>query len=549
MTDSIKLSPIEDMKTASRFLRGTLAEELETAEPGFSPDSQQLIKLHGMYQQKDRDRAKSGGAEPTLLLRGRIPGGRLNAEQYLAWDRLAETFGDATLRITTRQSLELHGLAKGNLKAVTSAIHRVQLTSQGACGDVVRNVTQAVNPLGRPELAQLDPLADLLSRHFMARSNAYLEIWLDGEAVEIAKESEPILGATYLPRKFKISLTLAGENSIDLLSNDLGFAATLDEAGAIAGYFVFAGGGQGQSITDPTTFARLADHLGWVPKEALVPVAEAVITTFLDHGNRSDRKRARLKYLIHNQGLDWFKAEVERRSGFALEARKLPEWNTPSNLGWQERVDGTWALGLHVLSGRLLTEARKGLAQVIDAPQLDVQLTTDQDLILLGVKTEAKANVDEVLQSHGLQTDRPGTLRQKALACVALPLCSLAITEAERALPDFIDQIEASLNRHGLSHRAPVFRITGCGNGCARPYSAELALVGQGVDKYAIFAGGHPESTRLAVQVAERVPKAEIATRLDKLFARWATEGTSNESFGEFTHRLGAENVKAILEN
>jgi len=551
MAEPGKPSAIEDLKAASRFQRGEIKADLEGPEPGFSSDSQHLLKLHGLYQQKHRDKAKQGAPPPVLMLRGRIPGGRLSAEQYLAWDSLADTFGDATLRVTTRQSLELHAVPKGDLKAVIQAIARVKLTTQGACGDVVRNVTQAVNPWGRPDLAQLDPVAELLSAHFMAKSRAYVEIWLDGEPVDSGSESEPLLGATYLPRKFKISLTLAGENAVDLLSNDLGLAATLDEGGVIDGYFVFAGGGQGQALPVATTFPRLADLLGWIPQAALISVAEAVVTTFRDHGNRSERKRARLKYLIHNRGLDWFRGEVEARAGLAFVARELPEWRTTPFLGWQSRVDGTWALGLHILSGRIDdTEDRQikqGLREVITSFGPSVQLTSDQDLILLGIPAGDRPAVEAILRSKGIQINLPNSLRKKALACVALPYCSLAITEGERALPGFLDELESLLERHGLSDRAPVFRMTGCGNGCARPYSAELALVGQAIDKYAIFTGGHPEGLRLCESVAERVPKARIAPALDSLFALWKGEGEAGESFGDFTHRAGRDRVAALL--
>jgi len=551
MSDVAKPSAVEEVKTASRFLRGGLVEDLEASEGGFSAEDQHLLKFHGLYQQKHRERAKQGEALPVVMIRGRIPGGRLTAEQYLAWNQAAEAFGDESLRITTRQSFELHGVLKSDIRSALQAIHRVRLTTQGACGDVVRNVTQAVNPWGRADLSALDAFAKELSDHFLARSRAYLEIWLDGERVDTAEESEPIFGTTYLPRKFKISLTIAGENSVDLLSNDLGFAATFDANGALEGFFVFAGGGQGQSIQDATTFPRLADPLGWIPKGFIVPVAEAAVTAFRDNGNRSERKRARLKYVIHTRGLDWFRSEVERRSGITFQARELPPWHTTSYLGWQRRSDDTWALGLHVLSGRITdTEDRKlkqGLQEIITNFAPSIQLTPDQDLILLGFREEDRSKVEELLQSRGIEAAKPSPLRQKALACASLPYCGLAITEGERALPGLLDELEALLERHGLSDRAPVFRITGCGNGCARPYSAELALVGQAIDKYAIFTGGHPEGLRLCELVAERVPRNRIAGALDPIFSLWSQQGTPGESFGDFTHRMGKDQISGII--
>ncbi|HTL97177.1 MAG TPA: hypothetical protein VL181_00090, partial [Holophagaceae bacterium] len=346
-------SHAEALKRESRHLRGTLAEELASPEPGFTTDAQALLKPHGFYQQKDRDRRGDPANPPVLMARGRIPGGRLEAAQYLAWDRIADRFGDGTLRLTTRQSIELHRILKPDAKPALQALHAALQSTKGACGDVVRNVTQAPNPWNRADLAQLDAVAESLSVHFESRANAYAEIWLDGERVDPERESEPLLGKTYLPRKFKIAVTAAGENLVDLYTNDLGFAATFDGKGALDGFFVFAGGGLGMTHNDDTTFPRLADPLGWIAAEQLLPVAEAVVATQRDHGNRGDRKRARLKYLIASKGLAWFIAEVEARWGRAFQRRELPEWRTTPVLGWIPRADGSWALGFHIESGRV----------------------------------------------------------------------------------------------------------------------------------------------------------------------------------------------------
>ena len=543
-------SPAEALKRDSRHLRGTLEEELASPEPGFSLDAQALLKPHGFYQQKDRDRRGDPSNPPVLMVRGRIPGGRLSAAQYLVWDSLAGRYGDATLRLTTRQSIELHGLLKGDAKATLKGLHAALLSAKGACGDVVRNVTQAPNPWKRSDLAQLDRVAESLARRFEARSNAYSEIWLDGERVDPEKESEPLLGDTYLPRKFKIAVTAAGENLLDLYTNDLGFAATYGGDGLIDGFFVFAGGGMGMTHNDPTTFPRLADLLGWIPADQLLQVAEAVVTTQRDHGNRADRKRARLKYLIASKGAAWFVGEVEKRWGGAFETRSLPPWNTSPVLGWIARGDGTWALGFHVESGRVADRVghplRSALRDLVEGFELPVLITPDQDLILLDILDDDRADIEDILAARGVDPASPSKLHNRALACPALPFCGLAITEAERVLPEVLGHLDAALERHGLTERAPVFRMTGCANGCARPYSAELALAGQTPGRYALYAGGSEEGDRLAFEVTQKVALADLPEVFDRLVSAWREAGDA--AFGSFAARVGAEALRATLD-
>lgn len=540
----IQENPIEVLKRDSHHFRGTLAEELQNTDSGFSKDSEQLLKPHGLYQQKDRD-LRGQNPPHTFLLRGRIPGGRLTAPQYLAWDGLADRFGDASLRLTTRQSIELHGVVKGDLKATIQGLARELQTTQGACGDVVRNVTQAPNPWGRADLAALDGVAELLSDHFKAKSNAYPEIWLDGEKVDLGQEAEPFYGEVYLPRKFKIGVTVAGENLIDLYTNDLAFAATFEGEG-LTGFHVFAGGGMGMTHGKPETFPRLADHLGWIPAQALIPVAEAVVGSHRDLGNRGDRKQSRLKYVVAKLGLEAYRAEVERRAGLTFDPRALPVWNSTPILGWLPRVDGTWAYGVHTPAGRILGPLKAALRALVASYDLSVQVSPDQDLILLGIRAEDKDAVQSALAEAGAQVADP--LSQRALACVALPLCSLAITEAERVLPDVLSPLREALRRHGRLEQAPVFRITGCANGCARPYAAELALVGQGAGKYVLFAGGTPEGTRLARAVRQKVSSEELPMVYDRLVSGWAADGRTGESFGDWADRVGPEALNARLE-
>lgn len=543
-------SPAEALKRDSRFLRGTLEAELASAEPGFSSGAQQLLKPHGFYQQKDRDRKGDPANPPVLMARGRIPGGRLSAAQYLAWDRVADRFGDGTLRITTRQSLELHNILKGDAKPAIRALHAALQSTRGACGDVVRNVTQAPNPWGRADLAQLDAVAESLSVHFESRANAYAEIWLDGDRVDPEAESEPLLGKTYLPRKFKIAVTAAGENLVDLYTNDLAFAATFGAEGALDGFFVFAGGGLGMTHNDPTTFPRLADLLGWIAADQLLPVAGAIVGIQRDHGNRADRKRARLKYLLAAKGLPWLRGEAQSRWGGVFEDRELPPWRTSSVLGWIPRADGTWALGFHVEAGRVADRPglplKSALRDIVEDFGLEVQLTPDQDLILLGILDEDRADIEDILEARGVDPLSPSKVRDRALACPALPFCGLALTEAERVLPEVLDALEAALEGHGLARRGLVFRMTGCANGCARPYSAELALAGQSPGRYALYAGGSEEGDRLAFEVAQKIAIADLPRVFARLAAAWRAGGDA--AFGDFAARVGADGLRAALE-
>ncbi|NWJ40264.1 MAG: NADPH-dependent assimilatory sulfite reductase hemoprotein subunit [Geothrix sp.] len=538
-------SPIEALKAGSRHLRGSLAEELASPEPSFSKEAQTLVKFHGLYQQKDRFEKEK---PPVLMLRGRIPGGRLSAGQYLAWDDLADRYGDGTLRLTSRQSIELHGVLKGDLKATLQGLHAALQTTKGACGDVVRTVTQAPNPWLRRDLAQLDAVVDRLAAHFQAVSNAYAEIWLDGERVNPEKEQERLFGATYLPRKFKFSVTVAGENLVDLYTNDVGLAATFGADRILDGFFVVAGGGMGMTHGDDTTFPRVADLLGWIPEAAAIPVAEAIVGVHRDEGSREDRKRARLKYVIARKGLPWFKAEVEARAGIRFEERPLPPWRTTPVLGWLERSDGTLALGLSIPAGRIAGRLKAALREVITTFHPGVQLSPDQDLILLGLNPEVRGEVEALFLSHGHPLEAADPLAARAMACVALPLCGLALIDAERVLPDRLADIRAALGRRGLADRSLLFRMTGCANGCARPYTAELALVGQTGKSYALFVGGDPEGTRLAFPVAHKVTVEAFPAALDHLFSAWAQEGRPGEAFGDFATRVGAQRLRPTLE-
>ena len=540
---------LETIKLQSNFLRGAITETLADPEQeGFSEDDKNLIKFHGFYQQKNRDKdIPEKEKHATFLIRGRIPGGRLTAAQYLEWDKLSDRFGGGSLRLTTRQSLQLHGVVKDDLRPVMQAIHRINLTTQGACGDVVRNVTQAVNPRGLPELSLLDEPARLLSDHFLAKSSAWAEIWLGETRLAVpGDEAEPFYGKSYLPRKFKIAVTLSGDNGIDLLTNDLGLAATVKD-GVLEGYFVFVGGGMGMAHNKPETYPRLADLLGWIPAEKLVATAEAIVSSHRDLGDRLDRRHARLKYLVQEWGVERFRGEIEARQGFAFEARELPEWTIPDLLGWQRRLDGNWALGVHVLCGRLRDDAKgrikSALRKIVERFAPEVQLTADQDLILIGIADANRAAVEAILTESGFSWQADSPLYQRAMACVSLPTCPLALAEAERFLPKLLSDLQARLEAHGLSERAPLVRLTGCPNGCARPYDAEIGVVGMAADKYAIFLGGSPTGERLARPWLQKIPGAKIAEVLDPVLAFWKAQGGPEESLGDFVQRVGIENL------
>ncbi len=550
----LEKSKIELLKEESRGLRGTLIEEVSSETPKFSINGEHLLKFWGAYQQKDRDRRKPGdpeGPKPfTLMVRGRIPGGRLTAAQWLAWDTIADRYANSSLRLTTRQSVQLHGVLKQNLKATIKDIHSALNTTVGACGDVVRNVAQAVNPWGDPKLAQLDAPADLISKHFEADTNAYFEIFLDGEPV-VEEKLDRIYGQAYLPRKFKIGITAVGNNSIDLYTQDLSLVATFNAEEQLDGYFVFVGGGMGMSHSDSETHPRLADNLGWVPAAALIPVSEAVVTTQRDYGNRENRTFARLKYLLDKRGVDWFRSEVEARSGFSFEARELPAWQTPSYLGWTKHRDGSLSLGFHLLSGRLIDSPQRPLKStirdIIQRYQLSVQVTADQDLILLGIQAEDQKAIESLLDERGLSPHSPRKLYDRALTCVALPTCVKALAEAERAGPQIFAYLQESLDKFELNDRAPIIRITGCPNGCARPFSAEIGLVGQLPGHYALYVGGDAEGQRLAQKIKDKVKTEQLPEVFDKLTALWSQQGVKGERLGDFAHRVGLEYVGAAL--
>lgn len=551
-------SPVEALKQASRGLRGTLAAELAASGVQVSDDACNLLKFYGSYEQYDRDTAtvrKQSGREKEygFMVRVRLPGGRLTAAQYLALHDLSGRWGGDSLRVTTRQAVQFHAIAKGNLKPTVAAINDALLTTLGACGDVVRNVVTSPAPRRDARHARLEADARMLSAALLPQSRAYHEIFLDNEpAPESGQETEPLYGASYLPRKFKIGLALPDDNTIDVLANDLGLVAVWDH-GRLRGYNVAIGGGMGMTHNRPDTYPRLASLIGSVGPDDLLAIADAVIRVQRDRGDRSDRKRARLKYVIDDLGLDVVRDAVGRAFGAPLAAAlPMPDFAVPDLLGWHAQGDGRDWLGVPVPSGRITdTDAvrmRSALHEVITRFGADPVLTPQQDVLLSNFYPSDRGAVEEVLHGHGVTLAGELTpLARWALACPALPTCGQALTEAERIRGAVVADLDAVLARHGLGGERISLRITGCPNGCARPYGGDIGLVGRVPGAYAVFVGGDFAGTRLSYLLLERVPLARIATALDPLFAAFAAGRRADEGFGDFCDRLGRDGALALV--
>jgi sulfite reductase (NADPH) hemoprotein beta-component len=553
-----QLSPVERIKTASRRLRGTLLESLANPVTGaIAEDDTQLIKFHGSYMQDDRDlreerRAQKLEPDYSFMIRTRLPGGVVTPEQWLKLDAIATRYANGTLRLTTRQAFQFHGVIKRELKATLQAINAALVDTIAACGDVNRNVCVAANPLQSSAHARVYADAAALSEFLKPKTRAYYEIWLDEEKVASSgEEVEPIYGATYLPRKFKIAFAVPPVNDVDVFANDLGFIAIIEPSGSgqgtLLGYNVTVGGGLGATHGEPGTYPRLANVLGFVTPDRVQQIAEAVVTTQRDFGGRADRKHARLKYTIDDRGFDWFKREVERRYGAPLrDAWPYQFEHNGDRFGWVEGEDKRWHLTLRIESGRVadrgdhthLTALRK-IAQIhAGNSQLGFRLTPNQNLLIANVEAEDRSEIDAIVAEHHLDLYRTATpLRLNALACVALPTCALAMAEAERYLPEFTGKVEALLAQHGIGDANIHLRISGCPNGCSRPYLGEIALIGKAPGRYNLMLGADARGERLNRLYRENITEAEILATLDALFARYAKERNADEAFGDFVMR------------
>ncbi|WP_221028849.1 NADPH-dependent assimilatory sulfite reductase hemoprotein subunit [Actomonas aquatica] len=544
------LSANEGIKTASNFLRGTIAEELLDESTGaISEDNQQLTKFHGLYLQDDRDLRKERRQAKlekafSFMLRVRLPGGRCTPAQWLVLDQLADERANGSLRLTTRQTFQFHGLLKGNVKPLVQGMHKALLDSIAACGDVNRNVMAPPNPERSAAHGAMYEHAKGISEHLLPSTRAYHEIWLDEEKVAgSAPEEEPIYGKTYLPRKFKIGFAIPPSNDVDVFSQDLGFIGIV-ENGELVGYNVTMGGGLGMSHGNEATHPRLADVVGFITPDQVNAIGEAVVTTQRDYGDRTNRKHARLKYTIEDRGIDWFKAEVEKRSGITFGPVRDYTFTTIQDPhGWHECADGSWFYGLHILSGRIIDrddwKMKTALREIAEIHQGDFRLTPTQNLTISGVSADQKAAIEAILAKHGLDKENERSLlRLNAMSCVALPTCGLALAESERVLPEVLEKYEAVFEKAGLASNAISLRMTGCPNGCGRPYLAEIGFVGKGPGRYALYIGAKYNGTRLNRMLAPRVTIDESIELLTPIIERYAKERAEGEEFGDFCDRV-----------
>lgn len=559
-----KLSPVEGMKTASRYLRGTIAEELAAPTDHFGKEDLQLLKFHGTYQQDDRE-ARGGATESgksekaySFMVRSRIPAGIMTSEQLLAHLDLCDEIGNTTLKVTTRQGLQLHGILKSNLRQCIKRINDVHLSTLSACGDVNRNVMACPAPYADNIRPAIQKLAYDLAMHLAPSTKAYYELWLkDPETGEETLEGgsdeiiEPIYGKTYLPRKFKTAIALPDDNCVDVYTNCLGFIAVIRD-GKVIGYNVVVGGGLGVTPSAKKTFPRLATRMAFVTNEQAVAVAEAIVKVQRDFGYRGDRKRARLKYLIHDQGIEWFRGKVEEYYGSKLAdctEDDVREHN--DHMGWDQQGDGRWFYGFNVENGRLYDDEdrawKAALRDICQELKPEIRLTAHQSILFCNIEEKDKSKLESLIKKRGLPlTEEISNVRRWSIACVALPTCGLAITESERALPGLIDEMEKTLSDMGLEKELFTVRMTGCPNGCARPYNADIGLVGKAKGKYTVFVGGTRIGTRLAFIYKDLVPFEGIVTALKPLFAAFKVQRSATESFGDFCARMGNEELLKI---
>lgn len=544
----------EIIKETSRQLRGGIAEGLSRPETGaIEEDDTVLLKFHGSYMQDDRDvraeRSKKKLEKAySFMIRLRVPGGLVSAGQWLKLDDIAGTFANGTLRMTTRETFQYHGVIKSNLKRTMQAIKAACLDTLAACGDVNRNVMSTANPYLSPAHKAAYDLAKALSEHLLPRTGAYHEIWLDGDKVETAAgnakaDEEPIYGQHYLPRKFKAVVAVPPDNDVDVFAHDLGFIAIVEDGG-VAGYNLTAGGGMGMTHGELDTFPRTADVLGFVPPELALKAGEVVMTVQRDWGNRSVRKRARLKYTLEDRGVDAFRSEVEARLGAKLGAPRAYTFaGTGDAIGWKAGVGKKHHLTIFVENGRLkdtaAVRARTAIREIATLGICEFVVSANQNLMLVNVAAKSKSKIEKILMEHGVSTAVPSGLRRNAMSCVALPTCGLALAEAERYLPSLVTALEEKLEAHGLRDDDIVIRMTGCPNGCARPYLAEIGLVGRGPGTYHLYLGAAFDGSRLNKLYAADVGHDRILALLDPIIARYARERNAGERFGDFTIRAG----------
>jgi len=544
-----KLSDNERLKAESDHLRGTITSDLQNEiTGGFTGDNFMLIRFHGMYQQDDRDiRAErlAQKLEPlhNVMLRARMPGGIITPQQWLAIDKFAaEKTLYGSIRLTTRQTFQFHGVLKPNIKPMHQFLNSIGIDSIATAGDVNRNVLCTSNPVESELHQQAYQWAIKISEHLLPKTRAYAEIWLDEEKVETT-ETEPVLGDTYLPRKFKTTVVIPPHNDVDVHANDLNFVA-IAEHGKLIGFNVLVGGGLAMTFGDTSTYPRRAEELGFISLEHVLKVAEHVVTVQRDYGDRVNRKNAKTKYTIDRIGVDNFRSEVEKRVGVAFEpVRPYAFTSRGDRFGWVEGIDGKHHLTLFIENGRVLDFPGKplktGLAEIAKIHQGDLRMTANQNLIIAGVPLEQKAQIEQLARQYGLLDDSHSEQRKNSMACVSFPTCPLAMAEAERYLPELVTKVEGLLSKNGVADDHIVLRVTGCPNGCGRAMLAEVGLVGRAPGKYNVYLGGNKVGTRIPKLFLDNVAEAEILAQLDQLIGRWATERQDGEDFGDFVIRSG----------
>ena len=554
-----KLSANEGIKERSNFLRGTILESLSDESTGcISADDAQLTKFHGTYMQDDRDKRASLIKEKkekaySFMIRVRVPGGVCTPAQWLGIDELADKFGESSLKLTTRQAFQLYGILKKNLKQTMKEINDTLLDTLAACGDVNRNVMSPANPFESKLHQQALDVAQQIHDHLTPKTSSYAEIWLDGEKKGAVgeEEEEPIYGKTYLPRKFKIAVALPPRNDVDVFSNCLGFVG-IPEGDKVIGYNVLVGGGLGMTHGKTATYPRLADVIGFCSPEQVVQVAEEIVKIQRDHGDRSDRRHARMKYTVEDKGPDWILEELNRRLGWSLEkARDFEFDSTTDRYGWTQDADGKWAYGLFVEGGRLRAsgnnQGRLALRKIAEEVPCQFRLTANQNVIIARVDQANKQRVEDILRDFGVTLpDQLSGIRLNSIACTALPTCSLALAESERYLPKLVDELETIIDGLGLRDQSIAIRSTGCPNGCGRPYLGEIGLVGKAPGKYNLYLGAGLDGTRLNKLYRPAISHEEIVQELTPVLEDFASNRETDERFGDFC--IGQGYVKATLE-
>lgn len=544
------LGPDEALKLHSDYLRGTIDTSLlDRISGGVKFEDNKLMKFHGIYQQDDRDirdERRRQKLEPafTFMVRLRLPGGVCAAEQWLKIDELARAHGGDMVRLTTRQTFQFHWVVKEDIKPVIQGLHDVLVDTIAACGDDARTVMATADPADSDVHAEVAALSKQLSDHVIPRTRAYSEIWYGAEKVASSENEEPFYGKTYLPRKFKIGFAVPPSNDIDIYTQDLGFIAIANENG-VEGFNIVIGGGMGRTDNEPDTYPRLGDVIGFIPKDLLIPAADAVLGVQRDYGNRKERKRARFKYTIDDKGLDFIVGEIEQRLGRKLDPVRPYAFDSNGDvLGWRKTDRGLWNFTLFIENGRIrnIGEYRlmDGLRAIAEVHEGKFRLTPNHNVIIAGISDQQRPRIQALLAEYGIPEEGPPSLlRRNAMACVALPTCPLAMAEAERYLPELTEKIDPLLAKHGLADKPITIRMTGCPNGCARPYVAEIAFTGRAPGKYNLYLGAGFHGERLNSLYRENIGEAAILETLDDLFGRYAAERAPDEHFGDFLTRAG----------